>query len=596
MRPVRFFVLLLAVSCVTGVALLHYGQQLSWDEVEYFRATRWIAEGRAPYRDFWEHHLPLQWLTFAPVARLIDGPGASAVVALRWAQLPLWIGSFVLLYRLMAGMIGVAWARWCALALLVSSSTFALAALEYRVDTLGTLGFLAGVALAGRGGVSRGSWIAFGVVISGAVLANMRLAPLAVVFGLLVLFVRPAERRWGWNSGALWMVAGAALTAAPFIGWLVVSGSWAAFREGVIDYSLTSDRLVRGSAGTLAGVLTTPFRWRDVGGVALLLAAGAGIGDTWRDWRRPDLRHVLSILAVAALVLIATAAIHYHYHLQIVIVLAVPLAAYGLSRLAEAREPFWRVLAMLVAGVSTLLFAARTAAPGFGAGLAYQDAIMRETDRRTSPDARVWDGVGYALRREPAYRYWFLPAGVRAMAQRGLIEPYDAAQVIADPPAAIVYNERVHHWLVTFPALARHVVHHYVPLERNLWIPGMSSPLPPGSSRIVWSAPAAGRYDVWSSELLAKHPWFARPLLYGRIEGEDAALLEIPLPRLPRLPDASLQWTVDGVPAPAGTRTLVLRRDSRVELRANTSAPAGVLLVPGGLTSLCRSPVERFVF
>ena len=52
-------------------AMLHRGQPLGWDEVEFFRATKWTGEGQVPFRDFWEHHTPLQWLVFAPVARLL---------------------------------------------------------------------------------------------------------------------------------------------------------------------------------------------------------------------------------------------------------------------------------------------------------------------------------------------------------------------------------------------------------------------------------------------------------------------------------------------------------------------------------------------
>jgi hypothetical protein len=47
-----------------------------------------------------------------------------------------------------------------------------------------------------------------------------------------------------------------------------------------------------------------------------------------------------------------------------------------------------------------------------------QDYVMREVDRRTQPGDVVFDGTGYALRRKPAYRYWFLPVGLRFLAAR----------------------------------------------------------------------------------------------------------------------------------------------------------------------------------
>ena len=66
-----------------SLILLHRGQPLGWDEIEFYRATRWTAEGRVPFRDFWEHHTPLQWMMFAPVALVADGAGADSIVAMR---------------------------------------------------------------------------------------------------------------------------------------------------------------------------------------------------------------------------------------------------------------------------------------------------------------------------------------------------------------------------------------------------------------------------------------------------------------------------------------------------------------------------------
>src|ERR671913_441884 len=106
---------LFVVALVWIAAQLHLGQPLGWDEVEFFRATKWTGEGRVPFRDFWEHHTPLQWLVFAPVARLFaDGPGASSIVTMRWAQFLVFIAILVLAMRLTRGP-----ARWWALVLLL---------------------------------------------------------------------------------------------------------------------------------------------------------------------------------------------------------------------------------------------------------------------------------------------------------------------------------------------------------------------------------------------------------------------------------------------------------------------------------------------
>src|SRR5438105_3835457 len=71
-------------------------QALAPDEVEFFRATVWVRRGLLPYRDFWEHHTPLQWILFAPFTVFAKGPGISGIVVMRWWQVPLWVITFVL--------------------------------------------------------------------------------------------------------------------------------------------------------------------------------------------------------------------------------------------------------------------------------------------------------------------------------------------------------------------------------------------------------------------------------------------------------------------------------------------------------------------
>ncbi len=587
MRGVRLSTLLLIPTLGWIVAQLHRAQPLTWDEIEFFRATRWIAEGRLPYRDFWEHHTPLQWFVFAPVARLFGGgPGVEAVLAMRWAQVPFWVGACALLLVLVRRSGGVAQAGWLALALLLSTQSFIATAVQYRVDTLGNLAFLGGIALM----VSR-RWVVFGIVMSAAVLANMRLAPLVIAAGLVALFL--GEERWRWNPRALRMALGVLAAAGAFVGWLLLSGSVDGFLEGVIRYNSVSNRLAAPLAGdTLLPLLLAPIHARDLSGIVLCVLALAGTYFALRDLRRAGVEQVLALLFVVGVVSVSATAVQYDYHLQTVWLLMMPLAALGLGRMLPLSAHVPRLVAVTVV-VAVAVQAANLMTPGFGKPLDYQDRVMTEVDRLTSPDAKVWDGTGYALRREPAYRYWFLAAGVRLMAQEGLIAPYDIRK---DPPAAIVFNYRIHNWLIAFPNVAQYAVHHYVPLYRNLWIPGLSAPLPAGSTRLRWRAAAAGRYEIWSSELLAKHPWIARPLEYGLIEGPDAVVMEIPLARLPRLDPHSLQWSVDGVPQPSGTTTLVLKKASLIELRSNLPRPAGVLVVPTGTRTLCAAPEERFVF
>ena len=141
----RVWLALLVLAGVWFAALVHRGAPVAADEIEFFRATRWIGEGKVPFRDFWEHHTPLQWIVFAPVARLFaNGPGVDSIVVMRWAQLALWIAIAALLVRL-ARRQGLN--AWPALVLLLASATFVRKAVEYRVDVPGNLAYLAAVVL-----------------------------------------------------------------------------------------------------------------------------------------------------------------------------------------------------------------------------------------------------------------------------------------------------------------------------------------------------------------------------------------------------------------------------------------------------------------
>lgn len=587
MRRIITVVFVLALAWIG--ALVQSGQQIGLDEVEFFRATRWISQGHLPFTGFWEHHAPLQWFLFAPVAFFANGGGAGSIVIMRWAQLPLWIASLWMLVVL-ARRAGVQACGWTiALLLLLLSPTFVQRAVEYRVDVPGNLFFVGAFFTIARR-ASRWRWISFGALMSLAVLANMRLAPVVVFAGALILFWRPEERRWRWNPGAMWMGAGIAVVAAVLLGYLAATSSLDAFMRGVVDYNRLSN-LVK-TASTPADALFLPLWTLDIAGMAFWIIALGGIGLALRDFRQPGPLQIASLLVIAGILATIPLEAHYDYHLQNAWLFAVPLVALAISRF---ERPQWRSLIVAVGIVALVVDIARVA-PGFGAGMRYQNAIMTAADRLSEKGDTVFDGTGYALRRRPAYRYWFLATGVRFFAGRRIIPPYDAPQMAAAPPAAVITDYRLLLYMQMFPRLASYTARHYVPMYRNLWIPGMTASIGPAPVQIVWTAPRGGRYDVWASDLLAKHPWFHKPFDYVRTTGSRSALFEIPLQRLPPFDGASLEWRVDGRPIPPGTRSLDLKKGARVELKAHAPVAAGVLLVPHGVTTLCIAPEEEMLF
>lgn len=566
-RPAVVVALLIA-AVAFAVALLQWGQVLNWDELEFARATRWVAEGRVPFRDFWEHHVPLQWLLFAPVAAIFDGAGTGPVIALRWAQVPMWIAIVALLAALMRrANIGVH-GRWVALLLLLTSLWFVRAAVQYRIDVPGHLALLGGLwCIVQR----RWPWLT-GVLLSLAVLANMRLAPLVIVTVLLAAFWRADEERWRWNADAIRIAASGVLIALVTIASLRVAGAWPGFVEGVLWYNRSSDQLLPDEARSFFARLITPFVQLDPAGALFLLAAIAGLLWILRDARRPGAAQFLALVAAASLGLVAATGIQYEYHFQTTLLLLVPAAASVLDRLRNVHVQ----LVAAIAGVALALHIAAYA-PDFGRSVDDQNQLMLEIDRRTKTTDRVWDSAGYAMTREPAYRYWFLPAGVRFLADRKLIPDYDIEQLAANPPAAIVATLRTQFWLSGRPRLARQIHHAYVPLHQHLWIPGMSGIV---HGRASWTVARGGVYDLYASEPLAKHPWFSRPERYLYLRGAE---LTIPLDRLPA---ARVVWSVDGVRV-AGT-TLELKRGARLEVESST--PVGVVAVPHGIRTLSRMP------
>lgn len=566
----RSWRLLFAAALLWIAALVQRGAALAVDEIEFFRATKWVGEGLVPFRDFWEHHLPLQWIAFGPVATLFgNGPGAEAVVAMRWAQVAVWVGIFVLLAR-MVRRDGLD--PWPAMVLLLVSSSFVRKAIEYRVDVPGNLAYLGGVALIASGAGKR-RWVGFGALMSAAVLTNMRLAPLVVITALLALFWRAEERRWRWNGRALWMIGGVLPVAGAFVGWLFATGAWPRFVEGVFGYNSMSARLLE--VDTFFDALLVPLWTLDVAGIAFWIAGIAGAVLALRTIREPGPVQFVALLSFASVLTIALMEVQYDYHFQNVYLLMLPLVALVVGRI--------RIVPILVA-VGALCIALIQTVPSFGEAMEYQDAVMTSADRLTSPGETVFDGAGYALRRKPAYRYWFLTTGVRFLAARGLIEPYR----MTPPPAAIIYDYRLALYLREFPLAAEYATKHYVPVYRNLWVPGMTAIVP---GRVVWVAPRAGTYDLWASAALLKHPWLTKPLEYAAIEGPLATRYSIPLERLP---PTLVLVTVDGVSQPRGARTFILKKGSTVEVRS--ALPAGILLVPHGIGTLCIAPSEERVF
>lgn len=552
--PAGLAIVVALTAALVRLIPLQWLHPINWDELEFFRATKWIAEGRVPYRDFWEHHTPLAWILFAPFARIIDSPGVGAIVAMRWAQIPVWIATFVLVNLWMRGAGIARGARWTAMALALCSSLFMLPAIEYRIESVGCLLIVLGLVLA-----QRKLDLSAGIVFCLAGFANLRLGPVLVV--AVLLHFRPR------------LIAGGIAALAACLAAFAATGSLDDLWQQVWRDNL-AERFATPVIGGFVHRLVVPFGVRilatdrefelaavDVGGIAILLLGFAGL---LFAWRRRELRTIF-VMQIVNLLFIAWMKFIYNYHFALVVILAIPLLASVVERIDGARgRGGIAALLMIALGVSTFASIFR----GKEGDRAYQDLVMREVHARTKPGDKVWSGVPWAFEREPAYRFWFLPELARQLVLQGLAPRYS----MKDPPAAVVFDHYALVWVATVQReLAPYLVRHYMPAWRNLWIPAMNAVVRPGQG-VEWIVPHDGTYRVFASPELARHRWFRDPFL--AYKGEELRLRTMERPPL----------TFSAGPH--------LRKGQRLTVISHGSEPLGVILLSSNDTVLFRQPPE----
>ena len=262
-------------------------------------------------------------------------------------------------------------------------------------------------------------------------------------------------------------------------------------------------------------------------------------------WRVRDDLFLLVPLQVVNVAFVAAIGYIYHYHFLIVTLLALPFAAHVCDLLlasGRARAAAAAVAACVTVGVFAAFFR------GKEDEFDYQDVVMRDADRLVAPGARVFAGVAYALRREPACRTWFITERAFVFERAGIAAPCDVA---ADPPGAVILDVPMRHWLAAHPRQAEFVRRHYRPVWPELWLPAMNARLTPERPSTRWVVPADGVWVVRAS--------------------------------------APIRLTIDGNPQPQ-SGTLTLRKRQRLEAAAESMQPTDVLIVPAGAPRQFRRP------
>jgi hypothetical protein len=586
----------IAISLAVTAALcrllpLQWLHPLNWDEIEFYRATRWIAEGRMPYRDFWEHHSPLAWYLFAPFSRLTDSPGVSAIISMRWAQIPVWIATFWLINVFMTRAGLSRFSRWSAMAIALSSSWLMIAAVEYRIDPVACALYVGGLVLWQRG-TSRSMFFA-GVLFCMVGLTNIRFGPLLVVTVLSLRIVDPRLRAWKGNARANWIFLGGIVTLGIALLWFAGTHSLQPLVRELLKENFIGDKYGEPVLGQFLHRLIVVFGVRilgseslfdvggiDAGGIALLLLGFTGLIQILVNRRRdPDDIFVIACLQTVNLVVIAGMNFIYNYHFELAAILFVPLIAATIERIPR------RSMVIAILAIAGFVNAFASMFRGKELDLAYQDLIMREVNARTLPSERVWAGIAWGLRREPAYWFWFLPDMTRHLVRTGEAAPYRIEDVLRNPPAVVVFDHYAKVWVVNVQReLAGYIVRHYIPVNRNLWVPGMNARVRPQTA-FEWIVPRDGTYRMFASPELAKHRWFHDPLYIGAYDNADPRyMLRLPEPEL-----HGAQLFVDKEPS-TETHVIALRKGQRVAVYNPSPVPLGVILLPGKDQVIFRQP------
>ncbi|MDQ3281268.1 MAG: hypothetical protein M3Q69_07625 [Acidobacteriota bacterium] len=550
---------------------LQFLHPLNWDEIEFYRATAWIADGLMPFRDFWEHHTPLMWFLFAPFTKLTNSPGVDAIVLLRWVQVPVWVATFSLANLWMRGAGIARFARWSAMTVALASSLLMIPAVEYRVDSLGCMLVMAWLLL-----VQRQRWFFAGAILCLAGFANLRLGPVLVVAVWLALLT---SRLRAWP-----IIAGGVVTLSACLAFFAATHSLRELVQQVWTDNL-AEKYATPVIGAFVHRLLVPFGVRliatdrtfelaavDVGGIAVLLLGFAGLIYALRN--RGELR-MLAILQLTNLLFVASMKFIYNYHFALVVIFMIPLIASMFERVRRTQIVF----AILVLAWSVNAFA--SIFRGKELDRAYQDLIMREVAARTLPGESVWSGMTWCLQCHPAYRFWFLPELARQLVRTGLAEPYDIGR---RPPSAVVFDHNALVWVGTVQReLAPYLLRHYIPVWRELWMPGLNARIPPGHS-YVWRANAQANYRLYVSAPLARHPWFRNPLAFVTYKKADASRFTI------RLPEPEQQQGVVRVNAVMVDGVFPLRFEQRVVATNTSDRELAVFLIPSDERILFREP------
>jgi 4-amino-4-deoxy-L-arabinose transferase-like glycosyltransferase len=493
-RRAAWTIVLLALVGLGAAMIAH--AKLDPDESQHLHAAWLIAQGRVPYRDFWEHHMPLLPWALAPVTRwFAEGPAvyfaARAIMAVTAAAA---LGVVYVLGGHLGPGVGAA-----AVILLALQVRFLQHGVQVRPDVPALLTWLVTVWLLVRWRErGRIGWLwAAGLALGGTAALTPKAAFLGVGVLLLVLST-PCDRSPVARCVLGRLACLAAGCAAPLgivLGWLAAAGGTAAlgaFVQDVVVANLGFPDFVKQTAVGAEGI-----------GFVLLGLAGAAmtlrkIG--WRALQHPV--HGPLLVPTAALIVILllprTPAVYSYTWLPVMaigslyagqaLLAAVDRAAAAAGRRATV------VLALIIIAVIIVPLAVVCALTFPRNRNNEADLVrMRRELAYACPGEAVLDARALAVFRPTALRYPSLVRGLRTWIERGVISSEALAADLDRARAPVgVSDSRLH---IEGPVSA-FIARHYVRQPDGLLVAGADIAAPGGAGDADVDLLVPGRYEV----------------------------------------------------------------------------------------------------
>jgi 4-amino-4-deoxy-L-arabinose transferase-like glycosyltransferase len=452
-----------------------------------------VGQGQVPYRDFWEHHLPLFHYALAPLTLwLADRP--EVYFAARALMVVLAALAVALTWRL-ARQLSADGAVW-AVVILVFLPQFAETSTETRPDVPALVAHLASLLALVRWREGRGPSSLWAAGIWQGIALALSLKSLCGLVGvaLVVVGATPREAPWrhGWAASLARLGGGAAVVLAPLAAVLLASGGAPALR------GLGQD-VLRGSFAFVDFGKTWPAYGSEVG---VFLAAVLGLGLVLRVRGRAIFLHpvhgtllVPALTLVIVLLLPKTPAVYQHAWLPIFPAVAV-YGGLALATLGEwARRnpsPWWAAVAAAAIVVAVVVPAGESLRAAVRNQTADDLALMRLELRLACPGEPVLDGTALYVFRPAAYRHGVLIRGIREWVARGLLSEDVIARDMRDARAPVAFADfRVRGMI---GSVAHVLKRHYVAGPDGLLVLGAEVPAVTDGGRAVVDILRPGPY------------------------------------------------------------------------------------------------------